>query len=277
LECSGVIQRLVSVRQEIDTCQWTILVGGGDPYQVAWAIYYALGDLSSLARPQIEIVDISNDIPAVVTTAYNHNLVNGMIETFQDIEGNMGPALNGRSYYVQIVIGNARQFSIWNAYDPVNDVFSDPVDGTILLPYTTGGIVTPNPILQQVTLNSYPDNYLIPFILPAQELVTLVVTWNTNSPNYVSPQALSQAAVPALADYINGLYVGLTPINIYELTSIFLEATANIVEAENVTVLTFQVAFDGVAQAPIPDTGVVVGDPNSYFYTTNSNVIVLQE
>ena len=54
----GVVQRLVSVRQNLNTCKWTILVGGGDPYQVAWAIYYALNDLVSLERPNIQIFNI---------------------------------------------------------------------------------------------------------------------------------------------------------------------------------------------------------------------------
>ncbi|HSY77378.1 MAG TPA: hypothetical protein VK890_11000, partial [Bacteroidia bacterium] len=39
----GVVQRLVSVRQDINNNRWAVIVGGGDPYQVAWAIYYALG------------------------------------------------------------------------------------------------------------------------------------------------------------------------------------------------------------------------------------------
>jgi hypothetical protein len=258
----GVAQRLVSVRQEIDTCQWTILVGGGDPYQVAWAIYRALGNISALARPAIEIVNISNDNPIIITTAANHNLLDGMIERIDNIAGNMGNYLNGNYYPVTII--DVKNFSI-------------PVDGTVLAIYEADGTISPNPILQQVTLNSYPDSYLIPFILPAQELVTMVVTWNTDSPNYVSPQAISQSSVPALADYINGLYVGLTPINIYEMTSIFLEAVKNIVDAENVTFLSFQVSFDGVAQAPLSNSGVIPGDINSYFYTTNSNIIVLQQ
>jgi len=255
----GVAQRLVSVRQNLNTCKWAILVGGGDPYQVAWAIYYALGDLVSLDRPNIEIVNISNTNPVVIETAYNHNLLTGMTETLYNISGNMS-ILNGNEYPVTIID---------------DDSFSIPVDGTLLFPYNNGGgIVTPNPILQQVTLNSYPDSYLIPFILPPQQLVTMVVLWDTNSPNYVSPQAIAQAATPALVNYVNSLFVGISPLNIYDMTAVFLDAIKDILASENVTVLNFQVAFDGVGQPPTPDTGIIPGDPFSYFYTTTNNIIV---
>jgi hypothetical protein len=259
----GVIQRLVSVRQNLDDCTWTIIVGGGDPYQVAWAIYYAVPNLPSLARPNIDIINISNDNPIVITTANNHNLTTGMIETFYDVGGPIGPILNGNSYPVTVI-------------DVVT--FTVPIDGTnMFLPSEIGGYVFPNPILQEISLNSFPDNYLIPFILPPQELVTMVVIWDTDSPNYVSPQGMAQAAIPALVAYINGLYVGAQPINIYEMESIFLEAVANVVASENITVLNFQVSFSGIGQAPLPGTGVIPGDPFSYFFTTNTNVVVLQQ
>jgi hypothetical protein len=258
----GVMQRLVSVRQNLDTCKCTILVGGGDPYQVAWAIYYALGDLVSLDRPNIEIINISSTNPIIITTAYNHNLLTGMNESFWDITGSFS-VLNGNGYPVTVI--DARNFSI-------------PFDGTLLFPYDdNGGIVAPNPILQEITLNSYPDDYLIPFILPPQELVTMVVIWDTNSPNYVSPQAIAQTATPVLVNYINSLYVGTTPINIYEMQSLFLEAVNDIVPRENITVLDFQVSFEGYGQVPDPGTGVIAGDPFSYFYTTTDNIVVLQQ
>jgi hypothetical protein len=262
----GVQQRLVSVRQDLDNGRWIIIVGGGDPYQVAWAIYYAIFDIQTLARPNINIIDITSYDPTnpnpqipVITTEFNHNLVTGMIETIYGVVGM--EQLNGQSFAVTVLN---------------NLTFTIPVGLENLGNYVSGGIVTPNPILQEINLNSYPDNYLIPFILPPQELVTMNVWWNTDSPNYVSQNAMSQAAAPALMNYINGLYVGVAPINVYEMQAIFLDAVKQIVLAENITSLQFDIVFDGVSYSPAPGTGVVQGDPNSYFYTTTDNILVQQ-
>ncbi|HSY77225.1 MAG TPA: hypothetical protein VK890_10235, partial [Bacteroidia bacterium] len=76
----GVVQRLVSVRQNLDTGRWVVLCGGGDPYQVAWCIYYALFDIQTLERTPIQIFNMTNTNPILVTTVANHNLANGMLE-----------------------------------------------------------------------------------------------------------------------------------------------------------------------------------------------------
>ena len=81
----GVEKRLVSVRQDLATGRYIVLVGGGDPYQVAYAIYFALFWTVGLLPAPIEIVDISNENPAVVTTAYKHNLQDGMIERIDGV------------------------------------------------------------------------------------------------------------------------------------------------------------------------------------------------
>jgi hypothetical protein len=257
----GVVQRLVSVRQNIDTGRWVVLCGGGDPYQVAWCIYYALFDIQTLERTAIQIFNMTNTNPILVTTVNNHNLTTGMLETFSGITGGMSP-LNEKQFPVSVLGPNT---------------LSIPVDGTSMSYYSNGGgIITPNPILQEIFLNSYPDSYLIPFILPAQQLVTIVLIWDTDSPNYVSSSAISQAAVPAIIDYVNSLYVGIAPINIYDMQAIFVDAIANILPSENLTVINFTISWDNITQEAVPGTGVIYGDPNSYFYTTANNVFVNQ-
>jgi hypothetical protein len=255
----GVVQRLVSVRQNITTGRWIIIVGGGDPYQVAWAIYYALFDIQTLDRPPIDIAAMQMTNPIMITSIINHNLSTGMIETIYGVNG--PSALNQQQYTVTVID---------------NKNFTIPVDGTQLPAYLSGGHLTPNPILQQVNLNSYPDNYLIPFIIPPQQLVTMVITWDTDSPNYVSPDAVQQAVAPAITDYINSLYVGVAPINIYNMEAVFVNSTVNILPAENITSLNFSVDFDGAGHFPAPGTGVIYGDSNSYFYTTTDNISVVQ-
>jgi ubiquitin-activating enzyme E1-like protein len=257
----GVVQRLVSVRQNLDTGRWIILCGGGDPYQVAWCIYYALFDIQTLERTPIQIFNITNTDPILVTTVDNHNLTTGMVEKFTGITGGM-IALNEQQFPVSVLGPNT---------------LSIPVDGT-QMPYYAGGggIITPNPILQEIFLNSYPDSYLIPFLLPAQQLVTIVLVWDTDSPNYVSSSAISQAASPAIINYINSLYVGVAPVNLYEMQALFVDAIADILPAENLTVINFTISWDNITQEAVPGTGVIYGDPNSYFYTTANNVFVNQ-
>lgn len=341
----GVIQRLVSVRIEPTSNKYVILVGGGDPYQVAWAIYYAIFDLTSIDAPLIAIDQITNttvsgttsvvtwtasvgstpafvtitatglntvtgltftgtiaglapsgfngtftctvasdttftyplasnpgtvtdaigtwtNLVTLITTATNHNLITGMVETFTDVQGMT--ILNELPYPVTVTGPNT---------------LTIPVDSTNIVtyyPYSGGGFLGPNPILQKIYLNSFPDTYLIPFILPAQEYVNIVLTWNTDYPNYVSPQAVSQAAAPAIVNYINSLYVGTTAINYYDMIQAFMNSTINILPNENVTAINFVVSFNGSSHLPEPGTGVIYGDPNSYFFTDITQVTVVQ-
>jgi hypothetical protein len=88
-------------------------------------------------------------------------------------------------------------------YGPAGDrTFTIPVDGTPFGKYQYNGTVTPNPINNTVTIADYPDTFSITYVIPPQELVDMTVTWRTESPNFVSPTAVAQAAVPAIVDYI---------------------------------------------------------------------------
>src|SRR6516162_10746548 len=69
----GVQNRLVAVQTEGD--QYVVIVGGGDPYQVAHAIWQADFYIPGLTGATIEIAAISNTNPIEITTANNHNLV----------------------------------------------------------------------------------------------------------------------------------------------------------------------------------------------------------
>jgi hypothetical protein len=267
-----VVQRLVSVRQNIDTGRWTILVRGGDPYQVAWAIYYSGANVATLDKPTINIIDMSNTSPVVVTTEFTHNISTGMIEKLFQIYGFTGFDQT-QKYLIKNISYN--QFSLYYQNDdPTNITPTNPVDGTKFTDYVSGGIVTPNPILQEISLNSYPDTYLIPFILPAQETVTLNINWNTDSVNYVSDVAINTSVIPALIDYINSIYVGTTPISIFELQRIFIDSISDILSEENITVLNFAVSFNGIGHIPEMGTGVIYGDPYSYFYTDSTQIFI---
>jgi hypothetical protein len=73
---AGVQDRLVHVKSQPGG-GWMVIVGGGDPYQVAYAIYQALFDISTLVGSTIHITDISHADPAVVTTDLNHGFATG--------------------------------------------------------------------------------------------------------------------------------------------------------------------------------------------------------
>ena len=253
----GVESRLVSVRQDED--KFVILVGGGDPYQVANAIWQADFYTPGLAGATIKIDNITNSDPAIVTTVDNHNLITGDIERIDNVVG--FPFLNGLSFPVTVL---------------TQKTFSIPIDSSVWGPYQYGGIVTPNPINNVVTISDYPDSYAIPYVIPPQETVSMVVTWITDSLNYVSVTAMAQAAVPALIDYINSLPAGTTPINLNVLTSVFLDSVSNILQSELIIDLQFQISVDGIGVTPFPGTQCIYGDVNSYFYMDNSMISVVE-
>lgn len=72
-EIDGVQSRLIAARQR-DDGGWTIIVGGGDPYKVAYGIFTALFDISTLVGSELIIAGITQALPAVVTTFLNHGL-----------------------------------------------------------------------------------------------------------------------------------------------------------------------------------------------------------
>ncbi len=262
----GVQARLVSARQDAATGRYIAICGGGDPYQVAYAMWKALFWTGGLMPAPIDIIGITASNPAVITTAQNHNLVTGMVETLTGINGTgVFPSLNGQTLPVTVpTVGG----------QPSLNTFTVPYNTNIAgSTYISGGEVTPNPIVEVVSIVDWPDTYIIPYVLPPMEQVFIEVTWQTDSPNYVSPSAVAALAGPALRDYINSLPVGTAPINIYDMTSIFLQSTSTAVSSEAITVLKFDVSIDGMPFAPPPGTGVIYGDPNSYFLTDLSLIV----
>jgi hypothetical protein len=153
--------------------------------------------------------------------------------------------------------------------------FTIPVDTTNSGLYAYGGIVTPNPINVEISISDFPDTYVVPFVIPPQELVSMTVVWITDSPNYVSPDAIAQAAVSAIIDYINSLPAGTTPINLNVLNKVFLDAVSMLVVGEFIIDLEWSISINGIPQSPAGGTQAIFGDPYSYFYTENSLIQIL--
>lgn len=243
----GVVERLVSIQAQVGG-GWEVIVGGGDPYQIAGAIYANLFDVSQLVGSSMNITGVTQGAPTVFTTNLDHNFTVGQLITITGMQGMTN--FNGIQYPVSAIV-TPTQFSI-------------NVDSTAFPAYTGGGTITPNPRNQTPTIIDTPDSYVVPFVLPPQQLVNLVVTWNTSATNIVSADAVSQLATTALTNYINGIYVG-QPINLFEMQAVFQQAVVTILATPLLTRLVFSVSINGVGAAPVAGTGIIEGDPESYF------------
>jgi hypothetical protein len=337
----GVQPRLVSVQQQTGG-GWAVIVGGGDPYEVAYAIWMALFDINNLVGSTLHVVTISQANPAVVTTDLNHLFTPGQPIS---IQGVLPTTYNGTSFGVLGLVGttgkvftlgvpfaaNAVQSLAWatgvatattltNHGVTVGSTFTlvgqvptgwagtytavagttgttlkwnlaaNPgaattlgqlaagmanFDSTGLAAYSTGGVITPNLRNLVVTLTDYPDTFLVPFIIPPQQTLSIVVTWNTSSPNFVSPVAIAQLAGPALVDYINSVVVG-QPLSQYTMEDVFADAVEPILPHALISHIVFQVSINGVGTVVSPGTGYFKGDPQSYFFARLSDITFTQ-
>jgi len=89
----GVKKALIAFRQ-INLRQWAVVVGGGDPYEVAHAIYQSVPDISVLTG---EVHDPSGNVPTVITST---------ITSYPD------------SYQIPFIVPISQQLSLiitWNA------------------------------------------------------------------------------------------------------------------------------------------------------------------
>lgn len=253
----GVQTRLISARQA--NGGWEILVGGGDPYDVANAIFESLFDINDLVASVINITGLTNANPGVVTTGIAHGLTAG--QTNVHIAGVVGTSgVNGGPYTVNVLTPTT---------------FSFGVNTTSSGAYVSGGVVTPNARNVSVSINDYPDIYVIPIVVPLQQIVTMTVTWNTDSPNFVNPTAIAQAAIPALVGYVNSVAVG-QPMNVFEMNAVFQQATQSILDPNLLTRLAFAVNIAGIAVSPVAGTGILNGDPESYLTATTAGIVVNQ-
>ena len=98
---------------------------------------------------------------------------------------------------------------------------------------------------------------------------------NTTSTNYVSPTAVAQLGQPAIVNYINSIYVG-QPINLFELQNVSQIAIAGIIPPTLLSRMVFTVEINGYEVSPESGTGLYYGDPESYFETSNAQVVITQ-
>jgi hypothetical protein len=335
----GVQPRLIGIQQQTDG-DWMIVVGGGDPYEVAYAIYMALFDINNLVGSELSVVDISHANPAAVTTDLDHLYPAGAPITLDGVN----PDDYDGDYAVLAVTGN-RSFTLgipyaangitsltwaggtataqttgphgvipgsaftiqnclpdaWNGVGLVATagttgdllkwaVAADPgaatqfgqlaagisnFDATALPAYGTGGVITPSQRNIVVTLTDFPDNYQVPFVIPPQQTMAILVQWSTTSPNYVSPAAVAQLSIPAMVQFINNIPVG-KPVNLYQLQDVFADAVESVLPSPLISFIDIHISINGVGTPVTPGTGLVEGDPQSYFFVSQGDFSVVQ-
>lgn len=256
---TGVQNRLVSILASGSS--WEIIVGGtADPYQIAYAIFQSILNLNTLVGSTMTVTSITNANPGVATTALNHGLTTGNTTTFNGAAGGTFSTING----LQTV----------TVLSPTT--FSFGVNTTGLGSYTANSAtLTPNNRNQSISVIDYPNTYVIPFVVPPVQNVTISLTWNTNSLNSVSATSMASAGAAAMVDYVNSIPVG-QPLNLFELQNAFQIGTASILPTANLTRMVFAVYFNGVAITPTSGTGLYVGDPESYFLTNTTLITITQ-
>ena len=263
----GVQKRLVGLRPDIQSGRYIALCGGGDIYQVAYAIASAVFWLVGLTVPSINISNISRANPCLITTFDNHNLLTGMVEEITEVVGtgrlvDPGLGINGKQWRVTVVSDTS---------------FTIPFDNTLAgSAYTSGGLVTPNPIVETVTINDWPDHYAVSFVIPPAQNVAITVTWKTDSPNYINPASVVAAVQQPLLDYVNSIPAGVQPLSVYELNQVFLDAADPVLPRETIISLIFNVSINGIGVSPDPGTGVIWGDVNSYFNLDVIDLTILE-
>ena len=254
-QVSGVQARLISILNPA-VGQWEIICGGGDPYQIANAIFQGIPDISVLTGSTLSVTGITKANPGVVTTNLNHGYSTGQVVT---IAGVNPSAYNG-TYTITVLS---------------NTTFSIGVNTTSYATYVSGGVVTPNLRNVTVSVNDYPNTYSIIFVNPPVETVAVSVTWNTISTNLVSPAAVTQLAAQPITDYINSIVVG-QPINVFDIQETFANAVSSILPANQISKISVVVTINGIVTAPASGTFMIYGDPESYFSTSVSLITIAQ-
>jgi hypothetical protein len=254
----GVQQRLISVVQA-ENGNWEIIVGGGDPYEVANAICDSGINIQGVTGSTLAITAVTQAVSAQITTDINHGYSAGQQATATGIVGMTN--LNGILFTVETII-DEKNFTI-------------NVNTTGFPAYVSGGVLSPNLRNVTVSIYDYPDQYAITFVNPPQQTVTIAVTWNTTGPNFVSQSAIKQLAGPVIAAYINSIPVG-QPINALELDDAFIEAVASVLPESQISVLTYAVSINGVSTPPQSGTKLYQGDPESFFEATFAGITFVQ-
>lgn len=248
----GVQARLVSV-----SATGKIMVGGGDPYEVAGEIYKAMFDISDLSGSSatshawagtgsiaLDVLTLSAVSSGVVMAG---DIVSGAgmaspTVILSQLTGTPGADGTYRINYAQTVSSQAM----------------------------TGAASERNQI---VAIVDDPDTYYILFVVPVQQIVEIICDWSTIAPNFTANISVQTAIAEAFSNYINSIPVGM-PINVFSLQQLFLESIVAIIPPSLISAITLTVKIDGATVAPSVGTGLVYGDLEGYVVTDTNKITV---
>lgn len=251
-QVANVVARLVSVVQ--NGSNWIVMCGGGDVYSMAGAIQKSAGDISRLSGCTLNITGITQANPGVVSTGITHGFSSGQVIQISGIVGMT--ELNGVDLTITVI--DAHNFSIG-------------VDTSAMGAWVSGGVVTPNLRNNFITVNDWPDNYVIPFVIPLQQLVTVNFAWATSGNNYLANATVQQLISANVISYINSIYAG-KPLSLIKLKNIFEDAISSTLDISLLSKLSITVTVNGVLTSPDSGTEIISGDPYSYWYISSTGV-----
>ncbi|WP_367168866.1 ubiquitin-activating E1 FCCH domain-containing protein [Escherichia coli] len=253
-DLSNVQARLVSVVQSGNA--WIVMCGGGDIYEMAGAIFKSAGDISRLKGATVDVTGITNANPGVVTTGITHGLTNGQVVNISGVNGMTG--INNVPLTATVLTPHT---------------FSIGIDTSASGSWAGGGEVTPNLRNNVVTINDWPDNYLIPFVIPLQQNVTVKFEWGSEGVNYLTDATILTLVSAPVIQYINGIYAG-KPLNINNLKDTFLQSVNTAIDMSLISKLNVIITVNGIITNPDQNTNIISGDPFSYFYIASDGVTV---
>lgn len=253
-DVENVQARLVSVVQ--DGSAWVIMCGGGDIYDMAGAIYRSAGDISRLRGSSLNVIGITNANPGVVTTDITHGFTTGQVVRISGVVGMSG--VNDVDLSATVISPHA---------------FSIGIDTIGSGPWVSGGVVSPNLRNNVVTVNDWPDSYIIPFVVPLQQQVTVNFNWATSSSNYLTDATVSSLVSGPVIQYINGIFAG-KPLNINNLKDTFLQNVNSVLDMSLISKLDIVVTVNGTITTADENTNIISGDPYSYWQISPDGVVV---
>lgn len=253
-DLENVQARLVSVVADVNG--WIIMCGGGDIFSMAGAIYKSAGDISRLKGTTLGVTGITKASPGVVTTDITHGFSDGQVAVINGVTGMTG--INGTPFTITVI--NSHSFSIG-----VSTIGSGSWSG--------GGVVTPNLRNNAVTINDWPDNYIIPFVQPLQQRVTVRLEWATESVNYLTDATVASLVTAPVISYINGIYAG-NPLNINSIKDVFLQSINETINMSLISSLNVVVTVNGVITGVDENTNIISGDRYSYWFISDDGVTV---